>query len=291
MTAPGASTTTYVHGLTVNGRSWAPAWLPASLLTGADAPARAAGRHPAGVHPLAHRRPVVGRRRRRRAAVVPGRAAAFPPGRKPVILTPTGPNLLGDPPTGQLAWQGPVENGVGSVPGTVAPATTPEGASAVAVDRRPTRPPTPGSGSIRRPSSPAGQSYQASITLEGTGSVYLDFWNGQQDLTSQTVQLTGTPQTLTVQGPVPSAADTHLQIRTADPRPRRPLRQRGLPPGPHPGPELTPNPTRRAPSFHGGGPVRVPLPAIRGSDVQIPRRDPRGPSRCQPAPHHGRRNG
>jgi hypothetical protein len=46
--------------------------------------------------------------------------------------------------------------------------------------------------------------------------VYLDFWNGQQDVTSQTVQLTGTPQTVTVQAAVPSAADTHLQVRTAD---------------------------------------------------------------------------
>lgn len=49
--------------------------------------------------------------------------------------------------------------------------------------------------------------------------VYVDFWNGQQDLTSATVQLSGTPQTLTVQGLVPSAADTHVQIRTADPGP------------------------------------------------------------------------
>ncbi len=218
LTAPGASTSTYVHALSVDGRTWAPAWLPASLLTGTGTGSASTARRAGGTQ-LAFTLS---------ATADPSWAAApadappsypagplrFPPGRKPVILTPTGPNLLGDPPTGQLPWQGPVENGVGSVPGTVASATTPEGASAVhwtGTDVAPdtwiwTDPASP---------LPAGQSYQASITLEGTGSVYLDFWNGQQDLTSATVQLTGTPITLTVQGAVPSAADTHLQIRTA----------------------------------------------------------------------------
>lgn len=46
----------------------------------------------------------------------------------------------------------------------------------------------------------ADQYYQASVTLRGTGLVYVDFRNGQQDLTSATVRLNGTPQTLTVQG-------------------------------------------------------------------------------------------
>ena len=104
---------------------------------------------------------------------------------------------------------------MGSVPGTVEAATTPEGKSAVHWTETNAAPNTwiwvdPES------QLPAGQSYQASVTLEGTGTVYLDFWNGQQDLTSQTVQLTGTPQTLTLQGAVPAAADTHLQVRTAD---------------------------------------------------------------------------
>jgi hypothetical protein len=108
-----------------------------------------------------------------------------------------------------------VQNGVGSVPGTIAPTTTPAGASAIGwteTNAAPDTwiwvdPPVP---------LPAGQSYQASITLEGHGRVHLDFWNGQADLTSATVTLTGTPQTLSVQGAVPSAADTHLQVRTAD---------------------------------------------------------------------------
>ncbi|SEO90691.1 GH92 family glycosyl hydrolase [Actinacidiphila rubida] len=215
LSAPGASTTTYVHGVTVNGRAWSRGWLPASLLTGSDAPA---GR-PATTRLAFTLTPTADTSWASAAADAPPSYPAgpleFPPGRKPVILAPTGPNLLGDTPTGQLGWQGPVQNGVGSVPGTVAAATTPAGASAVRW--------TQSSAASNTwiwvdPASqlPSGQSYQASVTLQGTGSVYLDFWNGQQDLSSQTVQLTDTPQTLTIQGAVPAAADTHLQVRTAD---------------------------------------------------------------------------
>ncbi|MCW2946189.1 MAG: Alpha,2-mannosidase [Actinoallomurus sp.] len=215
LTAPGASTTTYVHSVSVNGKSWAPAWLSASLLTGADAPS---GR-PAATKLAFTLAPTADTSWAATAADAPPSYPSgplqFPPGRKPIILTPTGPNLLGSAPTGELSWHGPVQNGVGSVPGTVDSATTPEGRSAVHWTETNAAPNTwiwvdPAS------QLPAGQSYQASITMEGTGSVYLDFWNGQQDLTSQTVELTGTPQTLTVQGAVPSAADTHLQVRTAD---------------------------------------------------------------------------
>ncbi|TJZ94312.1 GH92 family glycosyl hydrolase, partial [Actinacidiphila oryziradicis] len=215
MTAPGASTSTYVHSLSVNGQSYSSAWLPASRLTGADAPSG----QPATTELAFNLSPTADQSWAAAAADAPPSYPSgpleFPPGRKPIILTPTGPNLLGSTPTGQLAWQGPVQNGVGSVPGTVAPATTPEGASAAQWTETDAAPNT---WIWVDPTSqlPAGQSYQASVTLEGTGSVYLDFWNGQQDLTSQTVQLTGTPQTLTVQGVVTSAADTHLQIRTAD---------------------------------------------------------------------------
>ncbi|GAA4629489.1 hypothetical protein GCM10023196_050850 [Actinoallomurus vinaceus] len=215
LTAPGASTTAYVHGVSVNGKPWAPAWLSASLLTGADAPSS----RPATTELAFTLTPTADTSWAATASDAPPSYPAgplkFPPGRKPVILTPTGPNLLGSAPTGELSWHGPVQNGVGSVPGTVDSATSPEGKSAVHWTETNAAPNTwiwvdPESGL------PAGQSYQASITLEGTGTVYLDFWNGQQDLTSQTVQLTGTPQTLTIQGAVPSAADTHVQIRTAD---------------------------------------------------------------------------
>jgi hypothetical protein len=53
------------------------------------------------------------------------------------------------------------------------------------------------------------------IIVQGTGDVFLDFWNGQQDLTTDAVQLTATPQTFTLQAQVPATADTHLQVRTA----------------------------------------------------------------------------
>ena len=43
---------------------------------------------------------------------------------------PTGPNILTDP-TAVGSWQGPFQNGVGSVPGTIAAATTPGGTPAI----------------------------------------------------------------------------------------------------------------------------------------------------------------
>lgn len=206
LSAPGATTTTYVHGLTVNGKPWTKDWLPGDLITGqtvlaftldtaadpswAAAPDDEPPSYPAG--PL-----------------------RFPPGRQPVILVPTGPNLLGSTPTGQLPWQGPVENGVGTVPGTITPATTPQGASAIHWTETNAAPDT----WIYVNPSPrlaGGQSYQASITVQGRGDVYLDFYDGHEDLTSMTVQLTATPTTLTLQGAVPSTTDTPLQVRTAD---------------------------------------------------------------------------
>jgi hypothetical protein len=133
----------------------------------------------------------------------------------PEVLVPTGPNLLGSTSTGQLSWQGPVENGVGSVPGTITSnVTTPQGASAVEWTESDAGPNTwiwvnPTANLA------GGQYYQASITLQGTGDVYLDFYNGQEDLVSESVQLTSTPQTLTIQGEVPTSYSTPLQVRTA----------------------------------------------------------------------------
>ena len=234
MNAPGASTSTYVSDLKVNGKNWSQVWLPGDALTGTSAPTGAGldsttqsaaiptsggGAH-SGLTVLNYT--MTGTADKSWGASAsdappsyPSGTLSFPPGREPTILVPTGPNLLGDTPTAQLDWQGPVENGVGSVPGTITPTTTAQGASAVEwteTDADPntwiwTDPPS---------QLPAGQYYQASITLQGTGAVYVDFWNGEEDLTSATVQLTDTPQTLTVQGQVPDAADTHLQVRTAD---------------------------------------------------------------------------
>ncbi|HEY3871160.1 MAG TPA: GH92 family glycosyl hydrolase [Actinocrinis sp.] len=224
--APGASTSTYVHSLTVNGKSWAQVWLPGSALTGTqDSPAsltpagQGAGGQPSTTR-LDYTMSTTADTTWGAAAgdAPPSYASGqlqFPPGREPTILVPTGPNLLGDTPTGQLSWQGPVENGVGSIPGTITPTTTTQGASAVEWTETSTG---PNSWIWVDPPAqlPGGQYYQGSVTLQGTGAVYVDFWNGAQDLVSATVQLTATPITLTVQGEVPDAADTHLQVRTAD---------------------------------------------------------------------------
>jgi predicted alpha-1,2-mannosidase len=215
MNAPGASTSTYVHTLTVDDKSWSPAWLSASEITGQDGAAQpSTTRLDYSMSTTADQ--TWGAAAADAPPSYPSGSLQFPPGRQPEVLVPTGPNLLGSALTGQLTWQGPVENGVGSVPGTVtAPATTPQGASAVQWIETNAAPNT---WIWADPPSqlPAGQYYQASVTLQGTGTVYLDFWNGQQDLTSATVQLTDTPQTVTVQGEVPSAADTHFQVRTGD---------------------------------------------------------------------------
>ena len=212
MNAPGASTSTYVSGLKINGHDWSQVWLPGTELTGTN------NRPSATVLDYTMTGTVDeswGAAASDAPPSYPSGTLAFPPGREPTILVPTGPNLLGDTPTAQLDWQGPVENGVGSVPGTITPTTTPQGASAVEWTETNADPNT---WIWTDPPSelPAGQYYQASVTLQGTGAVYLDFWNGEQDLVSATVQLTSTPQTLTVQGEVPDAADTHLQVRTAD---------------------------------------------------------------------------
>jgi hypothetical protein len=130
-------------------------------------------------------------------------------------LVPNGPNLLGRAPTGQLDWQGPVENGVGSIPGTVTVnAATPQGASAVRWAQASAAPDSwiwvdPASGLA------GGNYYEVSVSVQGTGEVYLDFWNGQWDLTTSAVRLTPAPQALTLRAWVPAAAATHLQVRTA----------------------------------------------------------------------------
>jgi predicted alpha-1,2-mannosidase len=210
ISAPGASTSTFVRSLTVNGRPWSADWLSADLLRGAG-PGGATLAYTLG----ATANPAWGTGAADEPPSYPAGPLQFPPGRQPIVLVPTGPDLLGTAATGDLSWQGPVQNGVGSVPGTIAPTTTPAGASAIHWTETSAAPNT---WIWVDPPDPlaAGQSYQVSITLEGHGDVYLDFWTGQADLTSATIELTATPQTLTLQGAVPFAADTHLQVRTAD---------------------------------------------------------------------------
>ena len=211
--APGASDTSYIQGLTVNGKPSAAPWLPSGLVTGSTD--GHAGQPTSLVYTLgATPSASWGTAAADTPPSYPAGPLSFPPGRKPVILVPTGPNLLGDTPTGQLPWQGPVQNGVGAVPGTITPATTPQGASAIHW--------TPAHAGQDTwiyvnpsPRLTGGQSYQVSITVQGTGDVFLDFYNGQADLTGAAVQLTSTPQTLTLQGQVPTSTDTPLQVRTA----------------------------------------------------------------------------
>jgi len=224
ISAPGASDSSYIQGVTVNGRPSQDAWVPGSIFGVAGTPATgtpASGKTASGKTDVDFSLSGTPDTSWGAAAAdappsYPAGSLTFPPGRTPEVLTPTGPNLLGATPTGGLAWQGPVENGVGSVPGTITPdVTTPQGASAVEWQEtdagtntwiwvNPTADLT------------GGQEYQATVTLQGTGDVYLDFYNGQEDLTSETVQLTSTPVTLTLDGAVPDDYSTPFQIRTAD---------------------------------------------------------------------------
>jgi predicted alpha-1,2-mannosidase len=205
ISAPGASTSTFVRSLTVDGRPWSADWLSADRLAAGSTLAFTLG---------ATADPHWGTAAADEPPSYPAGPLQFPPGRKPIVLVPTGPNLLGAGGTGDLPWQGPVQNGVGSVPGTIAPTTTPAGASAIHWTETAAAPDT--WIWVDPPAPPvAGSSYQVSVTLEGHGDVHLDFWNGQADVDSATIALTATPQTLTLQTPVASA-DTHLQIRTSD---------------------------------------------------------------------------
>jgi predicted alpha-1,2-mannosidase len=208
ISAPGATTSSYIQAMTVNGHATQNAWLDGSLFNGtrpvsicytmSGTPDTSWGSAASDAPPS-----------------YPAGTLNFPPGRTPEILVPTGPNLLGSTPTGELSWQGPVENGVGSVPGTVTTGvTTPQGASAVEWTETDAAPNT--WIWVNPPASlTGGQYYQASITLQGTGDVYLDFYNGNEDLVSESVQLTSTPVTLSLFGQVPSSYNTPLQVRTA----------------------------------------------------------------------------
>jgi hypothetical protein len=217
ISAPGASTSSYIQGVTVNGRPSPAAWLNGTIfgVSGVSG-APAAGTTDIAFGLAAMASTSWGTAPADAPPSYQAGSLTFPPGRTPQTLVPTGPNLLGDAPTGQLAWQGPVANGAGAVPGTITPdVTTPQGASAVEWREADAAPNTwiwvnPASDLT------GGQMYQATITLQGTGDVYLDFYNGQEDLTSETVQLTSAPVTLTLDGEVPSDYSTPFQVRTAD---------------------------------------------------------------------------
>ena len=62
------------------------------------------------------------------------------------------------------------------------------------------------------------------MTVQGTGDVFLDFYNGQVDVDSQPVNLTSTPTTLTVAATIPTGSIglPEVQVRTAQHGPGRP---------------------------------------------------------------------
>jgi putative alpha-1,2-mannosidase len=124
---------------------------------------------------------------------------------------PTGPNVFTQP-TGDLAWGYHEVSSGGSTP-TITPTTTASGARAISWQQA-----TAEANTWIQANPPAltqGDAYLASVTLQGTGDVFLDFYNGQEDLVSESVQLTSTPQTLSLQGEVPNSYNTPLQVRTA----------------------------------------------------------------------------
>jgi trimeric autotransporter adhesin len=116
-------------------------------------------------------------------------------------------NFLG-PDTGDLGWSN-VQNASSTGDSTVTP-TTADGQSAINWTWSEVEPDT----WIQiAPSLTTGDTYTASITMTGQGQVYLDFYNGDSDYTSQTVTLSGTPQTVSVTITAQTSW-TPLQIRT-----------------------------------------------------------------------------
>jgi sugar lactone lactonase YvrE len=116
-------------------------------------------------------------------------------------------NLLG-PDTGDLGWSN-VQNASSVGDSTVTP-TTVDGQSAI---NWTWSDPEPDTWIQIAPSLTIGTTYTASITLTGQGQVYLDFYNGDSDYTSQTVTLSSTPQTVSVTITAQTSW-TPLQIRT-----------------------------------------------------------------------------
>ncbi|MGH3155262.1 MAG: hypothetical protein ACRDNF_01600, partial [Streptosporangiaceae bacterium] len=126
---------------------------------------------------------------------------------------PTGPNVF-TAPTGSLDWGYHYVTGGGSTP-TITPATTPSGASAISWQQT-----TAEANTWIQANPPAltqGDPYLASVTLQGSGDVFLDFYNGSADVESKPVKLTSTPRTLTVASTVPTGpiGAPVVEVRTA----------------------------------------------------------------------------
>jgi hypothetical protein len=127
---------------------------------------------------------------------------------------PTGPDLLTDP-TAASSWQGPFQNGVGSVPGSVTTATAPGGAPAIQWTMSNAAPQT----WIQIPMTnlASGSNYFATVTLQGNGTVFLDFYDGQVDNQSAAVTLSSQPVTLKLTVTIPNGPlnTPQFQVRTS----------------------------------------------------------------------------
>ncbi|MDT0212405.1 GH92 family glycosyl hydrolase [Rothia sp. ARF10] len=126
--------------------------------------------------------------------------------------TPTGPDLLAAP-TDQLPWEGPFQNGVGPVPGTITPTTTPAGEPAVRWSMQ-----SAGETWIQvpMPGLALGTTYRAQVTLQGEGELFLNVYSGSSDVGGEVVTLTDAPRTLTVDLTTPGSrgGTPQFQIRT-----------------------------------------------------------------------------
>ncbi|WP_435735997.1 GH92 family glycosyl hydrolase [Cellulosimicrobium sp. PMB13] len=128
--------------------------------------------------------------------------------------TPSGDDALGGA-TDELAWEGPFQNGVGSVPGTLEDATTPDGDPAQhwameAAGETWVQVPLP---TLER-----GVTMRAQATLTGSGKVFLNVYSGGSDVGGEYVTLTDEPRTVTVDfaRPASGGGTPQFQIRTHD---------------------------------------------------------------------------
>jgi len=119
-----------------------------------------------------------------------------------------GPDLVTSAQTGELDWQGPVEADVGNIPGTVTPATLANGTSAVhwvqPAETNETWIYYVPSGIVQ------GDTYNATIMVQGTGNIYFNFYNGKTNDTTGVVTLSSDiPQTYTIsQLTIPTGTQT-----------------------------------------------------------------------------------
>ena len=128
--------------------------------------------------------------------------------------TPSGDDVLGGP-TDELAWEGPFQNGVGSVPGTLEATTTAAGdpAQRWAMDAQ-------GETWVQvpMPALERGVTMRAAATLTGTGKAFLNVYSGSSDVGGTEVTLSAEPRTVTVDfvRPASGGGTPQLQVRTHD---------------------------------------------------------------------------